>query len=430
VRIVQLANLYSPVSGGLRTAVDALGRGYAAAGHERVLVVPGRAFSWRDDATGTVVTVPGPSIAPGYRLVLDPRPVLRVLGRLRPDVIEVSDKATLTVAARWARRRGVRSVLLSHERLDAILAPRVPAWVPLEPAVDSWNRRLVRAFDAIVVTSRFAAAEFERIGAGPPDRVPLGVDLATFRPVREGRAWEERAWDERAWEEHARDERARGEHARDERARAERGWGGGAPAPGAARPVRLVHLSRLSAEKRPGLALDTMRALRRWNVPVRLDVVGEGPLRPRLERLAARERLPVAFHGHVATRGGVARLLGGADVALATCPVESFGLAVLEALACGTPVVAVDRGAAGELLGPGAGVSVPSTGEGLAAGVTDVVSWPAPWRRAAARSRAERYPWTATVAAMLAVHRRDVKGAGPAPDPRELDGSAWGGAGR
>jgi alpha-1,6-mannosyltransferase len=360
VRIVQLANLYSPVSGGLRTAVDALGRGYVAAGHERVLVVPGRSFTRREGAAGTVVTVPGLSVAPGYRLVLDPRPVLRVLDRLRPDVIEVSDKATLTVAAGWARRCGVRCVLLSHERLDAILASRVPGWLPLEPAVDSWNRRLVRAFDAVVVTSRFAAAEFERIGAGPLHRVPLGVDLGVFRPPP-------------------------------------------LPAP-SARPVRLIHLGRLSAEKRPALALATARALRRWNVPSQLHMVGDGPLRPALERLAAHDGLPVTFHGHVATRCGVARLLGAADVALATCPVESFGLAVLESLACGTPVVAVDRGAAGELLGHGAGVTARPTGGAFAAGVVEVLSRPRPERRAAARAGAERYPWAATVAAMLTVH--------------------------
>jgi alpha-1,6-mannosyltransferase len=41
VRIVQLANFYGPRSGGLRTAVDQLGAGYTASGHEVVLVVPG-----------------------------------------------------------------------------------------------------------------------------------------------------------------------------------------------------------------------------------------------------------------------------------------------------------------------------------------------------------------------------------------------------
>lgn len=357
MKIVQLANLYSPVSGGLRTAVNMLGQGYAAAGHERTLVIPGRAYTRSETGAGTVVTVPGPSVAPGYRLVLDLGPVLRVLSRVRPDVIEVSDKATLTAAASWARRHGVRSVLLSHERLDAILSPRVPAWFPLETVVDRWNRRLTGMFDAIVTPSEFAAAEFTRIGARSLHQVPLGVNLATFRPM------ERKGSD----------------------------------------TIRLVHLGRLSKEKHPGLAIATVRELLARGVNVRLDVVGDGPQGARLRAAVARTGLPVRFHGHVPGRADVARLLAAADVALATCPVEAFGLAVLEAMACGTPVVTADRGAARELLAPGAGVAVPACPAGFADGVLQVLRRPEDVRRAAARTRAERYPWDAAVNRMLAV---------------------------
>jgi alpha-1,6-mannosyltransferase len=393
LRIVQLANLYSPVSGGLRTAVDALGRGYLAAGHERVLVIPGRSHSRHEDEAGTLITVPGPSIAPGYRLVLNPRPVLKVLEQLRPDVIEVSDKATLAVAAWWARKHGVRSVLFSHERLDAILAPRLPAWVPLERGADYWNRRLAKAFDAIVVTSAFSADEFHRVDAPSVHLVPLGVDLAVFRPVG------------------TQDLNGAAELAG---VRSSRSATGGLGAEGSARrlagqrsgpdqgPVRLVHLGRLSAEKRPDLAIDAVRELRRRSLDVRLDMIGDGELADELRDRAG--GLPVTFHGHVRSRSEIARLLGTADVVLATCPVESFGLAVLEALACGTPVVAADQGAAGELLVPGSGLAVPATGGGFADGVIEVMSWAADMRRAAARRRAEAFPWSATVEGMLAVH--------------------------
>ncbi|MGH3241546.1 MAG: glycosyltransferase, partial [Spirillospora sp.] len=303
MRIVQLANLYSPVSGGLRTAVDMLGAGYAAAGHQRALVVPGRSHTRTESEKGLLITVPGASVAPGYRLVLDPRPVLRVLARLKPDVVEVSDKASLTVAARWARRRGVRAVLFSHERLDAILTPHLPGHLPVDPVTDRWNRRLAAMFDDVVTTSAFAAAEFARVGTPRLHRVALGVDLATFRPADDPAS----------------------------------SWNGDPPHPPGS--FRLVHLGRLSREKRPDLALTTMRELRRRGVSVHLDVVGSGPLQAALRALAAREALPVRFHGHVHRRADVVRLLAAADVALATCPVESFGLAVLEALACGVPVV-------------------------------------------------------------------------------------------
>ncbi|HEX2312381.1 MAG TPA: glycosyltransferase [Thermomonospora sp.] len=367
MKVAQLANLYSPVSGGLRTAVNMLGQGYSAAGHERTLVIPGRAYTRTETADGTVVTVPGPSVAPGYRLVLDPGPVLRVLSRLRPDVIEVSDKATLTVAASWARRHGVRSVLLSHERLDAILAPRTPAWFPLEPVVDRWNRRLAAMFDAVVATSAFAAAEFSRIGAPCLHRVPLGVDLTTFHPL------------------------PRAQHS----------------------TVRLVHLGRLSKEKQPGLALATLRELHAQGLDVRLDIVGDGPQAARLKAVAETQRLPVRFHGHVPQRSEVARLLAEADVALTTCPVEAFGLAVLEAMACGTPVVVPDRGAARELVVHGAGVMAAPTPAGFADGVRRVLALPEGERRAAARARAERYPWNATVTGMLDVLAGGTAGGRP-----------------
>ncbi|GAA2710692.1 MULTISPECIES: glycosyltransferase [Streptomyces] len=358
MRIVQLANFYGPQSGGTRTTLDALGRGYAAAGHERVLVVPGTRASCERDATGLRCSLPGLPVSGGYRIAL-PTPALhRLLDRLAPDALEVSDKLTLVGAAAWARKRGVRSVLLSHERLDAILAPWLPAWVPLRPAADAWNRRLVRLFDAVVSLSAFSCAEFVRIGAPVLHRVPLGVDLDVFSPS--------------------------------------------AAAPGAPDGVRLVYVGRLSREKQPHLPIETLRVLRERGLPARLDVLGDGPERHRLERRAA--GLPARFHGYLSDRRSVAALTAAADVALAPCPAESFGLAALESLACGTPVVTADRGAARELLAPGAGTAVHPEAEAMADGVQHVLTHPKPARRAAARARAEEFPWARAVARMLAVH--------------------------
>jgi alpha-1,6-mannosyltransferase len=70
-----------------------------------------------------------------------------------------------------------------------------------------------------------------------------------------------------------------------------------------------------------------------------LVVAGDGPLRGRLERAARRKALPVQFAGFVTDPKHLATLLASADVVVAPGPVETFGLAALEALACGTPVV-------------------------------------------------------------------------------------------
>jgi len=66
-------------------------------------------------------------------------------------------------------------------------------------------------------------------------------------------------------------------------------------------------------------------------------VVGDGPLRGQLEALAM--GLPVMFVGHLENRAWVATILAGARAIIAPCGTETFGLAVLEAMACGTPAI-------------------------------------------------------------------------------------------
>lgn len=123
LRIVRLANFVTPASGGLRTALAELGKGYRAAGHEPVLVIPG-AYE-KDELTdqGRVITLPGPVLpgTGGYRVLADRQRVRAVLEGLAPDRIEVSDRTTLRWTGEWARRSRVPSVMVSHETADGVL---------------------------------------------------------------------------------------------------------------------------------------------------------------------------------------------------------------------------------------------------------------------------------------------------------------------
>ena len=167
MRIVQIANFYAPTSGGLKIVVEETGRGYRQAGHERILIVPGRTDSVEHTPTGRRVVVRSLRL-PGlgnYRILINRWRIRRLLTEEPPDILEVSDKFSLLWLSRWGRRRAVPVVLFSHERLDAILRPRLPRWFPLRRAADAVNRRLSRLADQIIVTSAFSGAEFERIGA-------------------------------------------------------------------------------------------------------------------------------------------------------------------------------------------------------------------------------------------------------------------------
>jgi alpha-1,6-mannosyltransferase len=367
MRIVQLANFYGPRSGGLRTALHHLGAGYAASGHEVVLVVPGAAHA-DEQLPGGVrrITLPAPRIpgTGGYRAV-DPWRVRALLERLQPQRLEVSDRLTLRGMGHWATERGVPSVVISHERLDRLLQQFLLPSRLARRGADWANARMAASYDTVVCTTEFAREEFDRIGARNVARVPLGVDLRTFTPSRHDRSLKS------------------------------------ALAQGA--DALLVHCGRLSTEKHVERSVDTAAAMHAEGHRVRLVIAGDGPRREALQRRAA--GLPVTFLGFLNSRAEVARLLATADVSLAPGPHETFGLAALEALASGTPVVVSASSALREIVRPGCGAAVSDHAPAFAGAVNSLLADPESTRREAARARAEQYPWQAAVDGMLAAMR-------------------------
>ncbi|MFF7046024.1 glycosyltransferase [Streptomyces massasporeus] len=367
LRIVRLANFVAPSSGGLRTALRELGKGFKAAGHEPVLVIPGERMSDRETEQGRVITLPGPLLpgTGGYRVLADKRRVARLLEDLAPDRLEVSDRTTLRWTGRWARRARVPSVMVSHETADGVLRTWGVPEGAARRAADTLNVRTAHTYSRVVCTTEFAEREFVRIGARNVLRAPLGVDLVQRHPA-------------------LRDPQVRARHAREGE-------------------TLLVMCSRLSVEKRPGTALDALEALRRRGRRAVLVVAGDGPLRSRLEQRARESGLPVTFLGHVSDRGLLGALQASADLALAPGPAETFGLAALEAMACGTPVVASASSALSEVIGS-AGAVAADHGEAFADSVDRLLERREAIRREAARARAECFGWDAAVDAFLAAH--------------------------
>jgi glycosyltransferase involved in cell wall biosynthesis len=106
-------------------------------------------------------------------------------------------------------------------------------------------------------------------------------------------------------------------------------------------PVRLVSTMRIARRKRPMALLTVFEELRRaTSVPVHLTIVGDGPLRPRLERRIRWHDLDgsITVTGRVEADEVLGRLVES-DVYVAPAVLESFGLAALEARCVGLPVV-------------------------------------------------------------------------------------------
>ena len=337
MRVVQVANFYGPRSGGLRTAVDRLGEEYSASGHEVFLIVPGPRAGRARLRTGVVrITLPARLIplTGGYRVVM-PGPVKALLRALRPDALEVSDRLTLRSLGQWGREHRVTTVMISHERLDRLVGQVLPHRAA-EKFADFADARTAANYDTVVCTTGFAREEFDRIGATNVATVPLGVDLQTFHPCRRSAVLRRR-------------------------------WA-------APDQLLLVHCGRLSVEKRVDRSIGALAALCDAGVDARLVVVGEGPLRPRLERQAA--GLPVHFTGFVSSRHAVAGLLASADVTLAPGPHETFGLAALESLACGTPAVVSRTSALTEIITADSGAAADNDSAAIARAVREIVEPP------------------------------------------------------
>ncbi|PSL06917.1 alpha-1,6-mannosyltransferase [Haloactinopolyspora alba] len=369
VRILQAANFVAPHSGGIRTMMRHLADGYAAAGHEVVAVVPGERNTTRTTGYGRLVEIAAPTIpgTGGYRMITAWRTVEDLLAAVAPDRVEVSDRLTLGRIGPWARRRGIGAVVFSHERLDALLRFHLGRALPTARIANAWNRRLAASFDTVVCTTRWAAEEFVRVGVPNLAHVPLGIDLETFHPSRRDPA--------------LRTQLARGAE------------------------VVIATAVRLSPEKRPDLLVPMADELRRLGVRARLVVCGDGSVRDLVAAQAVGK--PVTMAGFVADRERLASILASVDVVAAPGPYETFGLAALEAMASGTPVVASSSGALPELVVGDAGRTAPPDPAAMARAVAELADLGAP-ARAAARCRAQEYSWSATVEEMLAVHGLDT----------------------
>ena len=371
MRIAHVANFYGPRSGGLRTTMQRLGRGYTDAGHDVLHIVPGSDFDREWTESGQRVTIPGRMLAGsgGYRVIVNVARVRRMLAEFSPDALEVSDRFTLVSLGDWARESGVGSVVFSHETLTGLSETFLRAPSLTKRPVNWWNHRLAKRFDRVVATTEFAAREFERLGIDNLVRVPLGVDLEEFHPSRHDGV--------------LRTSLLQGAD------------------------TLLVHCGRLSPEKRADRSVATAIELARRGHSVKLVVVGDGPTRGSLTRLAHGH--DVSFLGFVHRREDLASILASADAVLAPGPLETFCLAALESLASGTPVVASASSAVREVLGidessEPAGAVAADNAVAFADTVERLMGGNRALQRSAARRRAECFPWSVTVSRMLALH--------------------------
>lgn len=371
-RIVHVANMYGPKSGGLRTSMHALGHGYLTAGHDFVMIVPGRKLARRRTAEGLRIEVPSVLIPKtgGYRLIVRIGLVKKLLSDINPDRLEISDRLTLLSLAKWAKKRQISCTLFAHERLDGILQSFIPALRHPQKFADFWNHRTTKRVDQIVCTTNYAAAEFERIQAQNVKMIPLGVDLSRFSPELADLAFRRNLVGDQKM---------------------------------------VVACTRLSKEKDPDFLLDIAAEFKHQKLPITLVIAGSGPMERQLYSRVAEDQLPVKFLGFIQDSIQIAKILASSDVFLAVGPIETFGLAALESLACGTPVISRLGGAISEITSEDCAKSLVRDEKAWVDAVKEFTQVDPVQTRAKARARAEQFDWAQTTNSMLKLHVLDIE---------------------
>ena len=362
-RIAHIANMYGPKSGGLKTAMRELSNEYVLRGHQVLLVVPGAKNEYSKTGEITTISVAAPRIplSGGYRIILNTGAVIDILKNFDPEVLEVSDRTTLLRVARWARRREIPTVFFAHERIDGV----VRAFGKLIPFKNfltrRWNIFTAKSVDRIVATTNFAAGEFVDLGMQISNTysshlvsIPLGVDLEVFDPSNRY---------------------------------PENDLYGNLP------EQFLLACTRMSKEKDPLFILEIAKSLADFGIDIPIVIAGSGPLEKKIALKIESEDLNVILLGFVADKDFLATLMSQASIFLAVGPIETFGLAALESLASGTPVICRREAAISEIICLKSGSALPRNAVQWRDQIIDFLRHDRESMRSHARARAETFSW-------------------------------------
>jgi glycosyltransferase involved in cell wall biosynthesis len=279
-------------------------------------------------------TLPCPTY-PDIRLsVLPRRKLARMMADFRPDALHIATEGPLGIAARkLAKSQGWIFTTAFHTRFPEYLAARTRLPTRLSYA---WLRRFHNAGHGLMVATESLRQELAARGFAHLRAWSRGVDLTHFLPEpRE-------------------------------------------PWPDLPRPI-FLYVGRVAVEK-------NIAAFLELDLPGSKVVVGDGPQLASLKRNFPDVHFAGALHGEP-----LSRAYAGADVMVFPSLTDTFGLVMLESLACGTPVAAFPVTGPKDVLaagGPGIGCVYSDLRAAALAAL-------AHGDRAACRVYAETYSWRA-----------------------------------
>lgn len=300
-RLVDTTMLYAPRSGGVKRYILSKKAWIEAnrPGVSHSLIVPGARHKARADGIVQLRATKLP-FGDGYRWPSSVKRWSAWVAAMKPSIIEAGDPYTPGQGALEAGQRvGCPVVGFCHSDPAGLAALHFGEWAK-KPVEKRWAK-LFSQFDRVVSPSRFIARRLEEAGVNNIVIRPLGVEIDTFRPDRRDRQWLLK-------------QLGLGDDAR-----------------------LLCFAGRPAKEKNVDVLIEAVQKL---GAPYHLVLVGAGAGMPEEDRVIS---MP-----YESDPKAVAKIIASCDAFVHANDKEPFGLIVLEAMACGRPVVGVNAGGVAE----------------------------------------------------------------------------------
>lgn len=347
LRICMVTDCYPPSVGGIENHVYALSRELGRLGH-RVTIITHREVRPRESPPRPVVVPPGVEVVrlrgltlrlpDGSDPAIDPRMVeqLAHLLRERPfDIVHGHTVESPFVLAlmRKAARMGFPTIITKHSMVERPKRPPI-----VGSLMRAWMVAVVNQFTAYIAVSAPAAKEMSR-SRSKPFVIHNAIDMDTFRPDPSLRA----------------------------KMRAALGFG--------EQNLVIGFLSRFVPSKGVVELVQVGEQLAEHDERLQFLFVGGGPLKQRVERDVAKNGMADRFR-FVGFQpwDQMPAYLNAMDIFAFPSQSEGFGMALLEAMACGLPAVTTDRSGTQDIVHPGETAIVADSLDDLRASLTLLIN--------------------------------------------------------
>lgn len=318
MRIAYLTQPYPPMVSGAAIVTEQLARGMAVRGHQVLVIAAsdtGQPYT-QTEQNLTVMrlkSIRNPLRVNQRIMFIQRRAVLQALNKFKPDIIHVHEPVQMgLVGIKYIKRVNIPIIMTSHQLpwFVASYLPNLPGlrtWI--EKLVWRYARKLTMQYTTVISPTKTISRIIEANTGVIPRTINYGIDLKIFHP----NTTEQKI------------NTLRRKYNIPENA-----------------PL-ILHTGRLDADKHADkVILSSEGAIKKSGA--HLLIVGDGCEKHKLMELCKSLEIEnhVNFPGFICNKGELAAIYRSSNIFVIASEIETQGIVILEAIACGLPIVAVN----------------------------------------------------------------------------------------